>query len=148
METSRPSWGQYFLGIARAVSERADCSKPAGKIGAVLVSSDHRIISTGYPGTEPGGPSCLRGECPRAFAGVEPGSSYDTGPGACISTHAEANAILYAGRSRTQGAILYVTRAPCLGCEKLIKTAGIVKVVWPEGAWEIVYDTPVQPHTH
>lgn len=145
---SRPSWGQYFMGIAHAVSQRADCLKPSGKIGAVLVSSDHRIISTGYPGTEPGGPSCLAGECPRAFANVELGSSYDTGPGACISTHAEANAILYAGRSRTQGGILYVTREPCEGCMKLIRAAGIVKVVWPEGAVEYVYDVPVQLHSH
>ena len=148
MDISRPSWGQYFLSIAYAVSARADCVKPSGKIGAVLVSPDHRIISTGYPGTEPGGPSCLKGECPRALANVEPGSSYDTGPGACISTHAETNAILYAGRSKTQGAILYVTREPCQGCAKLIRASGIIKVVWPEGAWEIVYDVPVQPHTH
>lgn len=146
MENLRPSWGQYFLGIAGAVSKRGDCSR--SQVGAIIVSFDNRIQSTGYNGAEPGGPSCLRGECPRAFSSVEPGSSYDTGPGACIASHAEQNAIVYAGRARTLGSTLYVTRMPCDGCSKLIKAAGIIKVVWPEGCWEIVYDTPVQPHTH
>lgn len=108
----------------------------------------NEVVMTGYNGAEPGGPSCLKGECPRALSGVDAGSSYDTGPGACISIHAEANAIIRAGRAKTQGSVMYVTRQPCQGCEKLIKAAGIVKVVWPEGAVEFVYDVPVQPHSH
>ena len=142
----RPSWSQYFLMIAEAVSTRADCSR--SKVGAVIVSFDNRIISTGYNGAEPGGPSCLKGECPRATTNVEPGSSYDTGPGACIATHAEANALLYAGRQQTKGSILYVTRQPCEGCSKLIKAAGIVRIVWPEGWQEIDYAAPLHPHLH
>jgi len=132
---TRPDWDEYFLGIAEAVSKRGDCSRR--QVGAVVVDMDQRIVSTGYNGAEPGGPSCLKGECPRAKSDVPPGSSYDTGPGACIATHAEANALLYAGRDGTQGSKLYLTEKPCLGCEKLIKAAGIYVVIWPQNTWYV-----------
>lgn len=126
----RPSWENYFLGIAGAVAARADCSRR--KIGAVVVR-DNRIVSTGYNGSPPGGPSCLRGECPRAYSGVDPGSSYDTGAGACVAVHAEANAILYAGRDGCYGSTLYVTEEPCKGCHRLLAASGLVSVIWPTG---------------
>lgn len=126
---SRPDWSAYFLGVARAVAVRGDCSRK--QVGAVIVDSDHRIIATGYNGTAPGGLSCLAGHCPRARAGVEPGSSYDTGPGACIATHAEANALLFA-RTSVKYATLYVTAEPCDGCRKLISAAGIEMINYPK----------------
>jgi dCMP deaminase len=66
--------------------------------------------------------------CPDA---AEPGSSYDTGPGACISVHAEMNAIMAADKSDRRGACMYVTREPCAGCRKHIEVSGIVLVLWP-----------------
>lgn len=126
----RPGWDTYYIGIAKAVAKRADCSRR--QVGAVVVDHNNRIVSTGYNGSEPGGPSCLQGECPRARSGVPPGSSYDTGAGACIAVHAEANALLYAGRDGTWGSTLYLTDPPCDGCMKLIKAAGIFKIVWPQ----------------
>lgn len=68
--------------------------------------------------------------CPDA---VPSGSSYDTGPGACISVHSEANAIMRGDFEKMQGATLYVTGEPCDGCWKLIKGAGIYHVYWPNG---------------
>ncbi|MER7445025.1 deoxycytidylate deaminase [Micromonospora avicenniae] len=150
-QPGRPDWDAYFLGIARAVAARADCTRR--QVGAVVVR-DRRIVSTGYNGAPPGGPSCLRGECPRGLhfprldaAGVAycvcgehewpcpnaaaPGSSYDTGPGACVAVHAEGNAVLYAGRDGCLGSTLYVTDEPCDGCSKLIKASGIARLVWP-----------------
>ncbi len=125
----RPNWDDYFLNIAYVVATRADCSRR--QVGAVLVDSDNRIISTGYNGSPSGQPGCLTDNaCPRGASGVEPGSSYDTGPGACISIHAEANALLYADPSRAIGATMYVTDTPCGGCTKLL--AGMkIKVVLP-----------------
>lgn len=128
---ARPGWSDYWLGVAEAISKRGDCSRR--QVGAVVVNENQRLNSAGYNGSYPGGPSCLAGECPRAQSGVEPLSSYDTGPGACISSHAEANALLYAGRNGTKGSTLYITCKPCEGCLKLIKAAGIKKVVWPAG---------------
>lgn len=124
----RPDWDTYFLNIAMAVALRADCSRR--KVGAVLVR-DNRIVSTGYNGSPPGGPSCLAGECPRSSSNVEPGSSYDTGPGSCIAAHAEQNAIIYAGRDKCLGATIYVTEVPCGGCDRMIEAAGIYKMVSP-----------------
>jgi dCMP deaminase len=68
--------------------------------------------------------------CPEAAV---PGSSYDTGPGSCISIHAEANALLYADRDKCEGATLYCTDQPCDGCKKLLLAGGIHDVKWPHG---------------
>lgn len=62
---------------------------------------------------------------------------YDSGATRCVAVHAEANALLYCDREDLIGATLYVTRAPCPGCEKLIQAAGVERVVTPEGT--IVY---------
>ena len=130
MYSERPDWDSYFLGIAKAVSARADCRRR--KVGAILVV-DRRIAATGYNGAESGGPSCLAGQCPRGQSNVDPGSSYDTGVGSCISTHAEANCLLYSRYDDARGGTLYITDAPCDGCARLIRSAGVVRVVTPEG---------------
>lgn len=131
---ARPDWDEYFLGIAEAVSARADCRRR--KVGAVIVDVEKRIVSTGYNGAYPGGPSCLAGDCPRAFSTVVSGSSYDTGPGVCHAVHGEMNAILFADRERLRGATLYITDEPCDGCRKQIRSTPIHKVVWPEGSYD------------
>lgn len=127
MTNERPDWNNYFLDIARAVGQRGDCIRC--RVGAVLVGQDHRIRSTGYNGSYPGGPSCSRGECPRCASEVPSGSDYED----CIEVHAEANALLYASWEDCQGATIYVTRKPCKDCSKLIRAAGVVKVVWADG---------------
>jgi dCMP deaminase len=136
-ESTRPGWADYFLEIARVVSTRADCSRR--RVGAVLVKGN-RIFATGYNGAPAGDLGCLTdGACPRGKSDVPPRSSYDTGLGACIALHAEQNTIIYASREQTQGATLYCTDYPCDGCMRMIRGAGILKVVTPEGAvnlWE------------
>lgn len=130
MKDLRPNWDAYYLGIAKAVSARADCTRR--KVGAIVVKGD-RIVSTGYNGAPAGKPGCLSaGACPRGKMNktdVLPGSSYDTGAGACIALHAEQNAILRAGLE-CRGAILYLTDAPCDGCNRLIEGAGFARVVF------------------
>lgn len=127
--TTRPSWNDYFLEIAEVVSLRADCQRR--QVGCVLVDEDHRIIGTGYNGTEPGGASCLKGECPRGLLGydvVEEFTNYDSGPGKCVSTHAEINALIWA-RTSCKGATAYVTDQPCPTCAKALAAAGVRQVV-------------------
>lgn len=132
---ARPGWRDYFLGFARAASVRGECTRR--KVGAVVVK-DKRVVGTGYNGAPKGAlKTCLTGDCPRANSGAEPGSSYDTGAGACIAIHAEANAIIDAGRRNCEGAKLYLTDPPCDGCKKLIASAGIRKVIWPGGEWKV-----------
>lgn len=146
MNSQRPDWDDYFMGIAHAVARRADCTRR--RIGAVIVDPDHRIISTGYNGAPSGALGCLsNGACPRGqhypyamgpdecVCGArwpcpisgDHGSSYDTGGGSCTAVHAEANALLYAHRS-VKGCTLYCTAAPCDGCMRLINGAGIERV--------------------
>jgi dCMP deaminase len=163
MTDPRPGWSDYFLGIADAVSARGDCTRR--QVGAVLADPDtHDLIETGYNGPPAGQPGCLSaGACPRGRhyrvlenygmyeetgyyckcrnpwpcdEAVPPGSSYDTGPGACIAIHAEANALLRAGKN-ARGAHLYLTTEPCDGCMKLIRGAGVVRVIWPGGNLEL-----------
>lgn len=125
---TRPDWDEYWLGVANAVSKRADCSRR--QVGAVVVDRHQRLVSSGYNGSPPGGPSCLRGACPRGQSGVVPGSSYDTGPGSCIALHAEQNAIIWAAPERLENSTLYLTDAPCEGCQRLIQGVGITRVVY------------------
>ena len=134
--SSRPSWVEYFTAITQAVSTRGDCSRK--QVGAIIVDADQRIIATGYNGTQPGGPSCLKGHCPRGRATDEQlaefDNSYDAGPFPCIAVHAEANALLNA-RASCVGASMFVTKEPCVNCWKLIRAAGIevVNVHYPLG---------------
>lgn len=124
---SRPHWHPYFLGIAQAVAVRSDCRR--SQVGAVIVDTNYRIVSTGYVGTAPGEAGCLSGTCPRGLrttAEVPPGSAYDD----CISFHAEINALLYSDRTRHQGGTIYVTREPCHWCYKAIKAAGLSAAVF------------------
>jgi dCMP deaminase len=126
--TTRPSWDDWGLAIAQAVSIRADCSRR--QVGAVLVSEDHRIVATGYNGSAPGQLGCLtNGACPRAHSNVEPGSSYDTGAGTCIALHAEQNCLLRADWGELKNAVMYVTCDPCEGCWRMIRGTPILRVV-------------------
>lgn len=134
LEDSRPSWNAYGLTLAEAVATRADCTRR--KVGAVVMRPDHSIVSTGYNGGPSGGKSCLKGECPRglqSFEDVPPGTSYDTGDGACIALHAEQNALLRADWDEMRGATLYITEKPCDGCVRMITGTHIELVVWPDG---------------
>lgn len=129
---TRPTWDEYWLAGAEWTATRAECTR--SRVGALLVKRN-RLVAQGYNGAPAGESSCLTGACPRSKSTVLPGSSYDTGPGVCISTHAELNVLLFAGSAQQHGATLYVTREPCDGCWKVVKASGVVRVVWPEGEW-------------
>ena len=120
----RMSRDDMMLSIARIVSFRATCQR--AKVGAVI-AKDGRIISTGYNGSPPGEIHCDEAGC-------------EIEDGHCIRTiHAEANAIAWAARNgiSTEGATLYVTgwaKGICHRCQKLAKSAGIVRFVTDEMA--------------
>jgi dCMP deaminase len=123
---------EYFMGIALAVRERADCR--GQKVGAVIVVEDH-IVSTGYNGTPTKMVNCSDGGCVRC---LNRDKKYPTGTGydLCICVHAEQNAILAAARFgiSIQGATLYTTTQPCFGCLKEMLQAR-VKGVYYIHAW-------------
>ncbi len=114
---------EYFMGIALAVRERADCR--GQKVGAVIVVED-RIVSTGYNGTPTKMVNCSDGGCIRCLNREKKypsGTGYDL----CICVHAEQNAIISAARFgiSIQGATLYTTTQPCFGCLKEMLQARI-----------------------
>jgi len=124
---STPDRDAYFMGIALAVRERANCR--GRRVGAVAVK-DHRIISTGYNGTPYGMTNCLDGGCrrcarPELYAS---GTGYDL----CICVHAEQNVLLAAARFgiSLEGSTFYSTLRPCFGCTKEMLQCKIVRVCY------------------
>lgn len=121
----RPSWGETWLKVCGVMAERATCTRR--KVGAVIVKDD-RLISSGYNGSPPSQPHCIDGACPRGRLTGDLPEDYEKYP--CVAVHAEANALLRAGRE-AEGAALYCTDKPCLQCQNLIMGAGIKVVHWP-----------------
>ncbi len=72
--------------------------------------------------------------CPDSVA---PGSSYDTGPGACTGSHAEMNAkndALRRGGGDLAGCVMYVNAEPCEGCIREIRNnTRISAIMWRDG---------------
>ena len=123
----RPSWDEYFMGIAEVVARRSNCIRR--HVGAVVMKDNH-ILATGYNGTPRGVKNCFEGGCERCASDVPSGS----GLGECICSHAEENSITqaaYHGIS-TKDATIYVTLSPCLTCAKMIINSGIKEVVYDE----------------
>lgn len=110
---TRPELDQYMLDLARVVATRSTCSRLS--VGAVL-SRGGRVLSTGYNGAPSGQQHCRH---------------FDDEP--CrVAVHAEVNAIVQAARHgvATEGADLFLTHSPCLGCSGLLLNAGVVRVVF------------------
>ena len=122
-----PCFNKYYMGIALAVRERANCM--GRRVGAVIVL-DNRIISTGYNGVPEHMDNCLDGGCHRcAHPECYPrGTGYD----ACICVHAEENALLSAARFgiAIAGGSIYTTLRPCFMCTRQLLQAGIHTVYY------------------
>lgn len=183
---TRPDRDEWHLKGALWLAEMGDCTRR--QVGALIVGPDKRIWGMGYNGADPGGKSCLAGDCPRGLhyrdegsrrwdacpmAGgehwwdwrqdegrwcsecqwayrcgcgnawpcpdaVEPGSSYDTGPGTCINTHAEGNAkadAMRRGGGDLAGCTAYISCEPCEGCVRDYRnTTKVEAMIWPDGA--------------
>jgi dCMP deaminase len=126
-KNTRPDFDRYFMGIALAVRERADCL--GTKVGAVIVV-DRRVVSTGYNGTPSGMKNCTEGGCYRCRERDKygPGEAYDR----CICVHGEQNAVVTAARLGIPvgGGTVYTTLKPCFTCLKEILQSGMVRVIY------------------
>lgn len=127
---------EYYIGIARAVAMRSTCLRKA--YGAILVKND-RVIATGYNGAVAGEPHCT--ECTKCNNGKDVETYLS-----CRSCHAEMNCIISAAGNEMIGADLYLAgydvsngnaieceARPCQICLRLIKNAGIDKVITRQG---------------
>ncbi|XVG96183.1 deoxycytidylate deaminase [Eubacteriales bacterium KG127] len=126
---NRPSWDEYFMGMAKLTAQRSTCLRR--KVGAVIVKDKH-IIATGYNGAPRGLAHCGElGGCLREQLKVPSGQRHEL----CRALHAEQNAVIQAatlGQS-IEGGTIYITHHPCSICSKMIINAGIRRIVVSEG---------------
>jgi dCMP deaminase len=122
LSMKRPEFDDIFVTLAMNLAKRSHCVKK--QVGAVL-TKDTRIISIGY-----NGPPAGTHNCDEKWPGV--GCSRDIKGSCFLALHAEQNAILYAVKNHAsiEGAVLYVTLAPCLACARMIFSAGIKTVIY------------------
>ena len=107
-------WDTRFLDLAEHVSKWS--KDPSTKVGAVIVDSQRRIVSTGYNGFPVG----VMDSYDRL---TDRDNKYE------MIIHAEANAILFA-HQRMNGMTLYTTPfQPCSRCASLIIQSGISRVI-------------------
>jgi dCMP deaminase len=121
----RPSWDDYFLDLADAVSKRATCDR--GRSGCVIVR-DKRMLVAGYVGSPSGLPHCdeLGHQMKKTIH--EDGHVTEH----CVRTvHAEQNAICQAAKLGVSidKSTLYCRMTPCRVCAMLIINCGIERVV-------------------
>ena len=109
------------MGIARQFARQSHAIRKT--VGAVIVK-DNNILSYGWNGT----PSGDENECEYYSFG-----ELTTKPSVL---HAELNALMKLAKSGsavgTNNSVLYVTLSPCIECAKMIKQAGITRVVYGE----------------
>ena len=117
--------------VAHVIAQRSACS--IAQVGCVIVDATNRIVATGYNGP----PSRMSSErwlgqaancvddCPRALTGTRT-ATYGH---ACISIHAEANALLFCDRREREGGTLYSSAVACADCQKLVANSGVARVV-------------------
>jgi dCMP deaminase len=113
------SWDEYFMGVAILAAQRS--KDPSTQVGACIVDSDMRILSTGYNGFPKG---CSDDEFPWNRDEAKGETKYQ------YVVHAELNAILNASGKQLAGSTVYVCLFPCNECAKAIIQSGIKEVVY------------------
>lgn len=106
------------MSIAESVSELSSAKRL--QVGCVAVKND-KIISFGYNGT----PADWNNECEY----IDDQNQLVTKPEVI---HAEMNCLMKLARSTesSEGAVLFITHAPCMHCSKAIYQAGIHHVFY------------------
>ncbi len=113
------SWDDYFMGVALLASERS--KDPNTRVGACIVDSQNRILSTGYNGFPQG---CSDDEFPWNRDESIGETKYQ------FVVHAELNAVLNARGRNLSGSKLYVSLFPCHECAKAIIQSGVTEVIY------------------
>ncbi|MBQ7333248.1 MAG: dCMP deaminase family protein [Clostridia bacterium] len=122
------SWDEYFMGVALLAAQRS--KDPNTQVGACLIDSQNRIISTGYNGFPQG---CSDDDFPWNRDEKCGETKYQ------FVVHAELNAILNARGKLLQDSKIYVGLFPCNECAKAIIQAGVAEVIYLSDKY---HDTP------
>lgn len=120
----RPSWDEYFMEVAEAISKRATCDR--GRSGCVI-AKNKQILATGYVGSPVGFPHCDEVGHQMKKVIHEDGSISEH----CVRTvHAEQNAICQAAKGdiSIEGATVYCRMTPCRTCAMLLINCGVKRI--------------------
>lgn len=126
------NYHDYFLTMCYLVAMRS--IDPNTKCGAVLVSRDKKVLSTGYNGP-------IKGVDDTKIPLVRPDKYFHL-------LHGEENCLLaYNGSDQDLvGATMYVTGAPCNKCLRMIIQKGIKHIVYTKGNFTKMHDEEVARH--
>ena len=123
---TRPSWDEYFMKMAIAVSSRASCHNVHS--GSV-VTHNNRVRSTGYNGAAPQIEyTCLEAGCRKEKKGLDYKDSLNSGE--CIGIHSEMNALGNLPKEEVSRLSLYTTIMPCHTCAKNLLPYNVERVVF------------------
>ena len=112
-------WDEFFMGVALIAAERS--KDPNSQVGACIVDSENKIVSTGYNGAPIGYDDDKDMTWEREGDFLDVKYTY-----VC---HSEFNAILNS-KVPVNGCKLYVTLFPCHECAKAIIQSGIREFVY------------------
>lgn len=112
------SWDEYYMGLAYMNPVRS--KDPSTQIGAFVVNANNEQLGMGYNGAPQAIPdNKIDWSRPNKYKYV---------------VHAEKNAIRYAvaarGKAAVEGATIYVSAMPCVGCMLEIVTYRLGRVVY------------------
>jgi dCMP deaminase len=121
---ARPTWDNYFMEVANAISKRGTCDR--GRSGCVI-AKNKQVLATGYVGSPAGFPHCddVGHQIKKLIH--EDGKTTQH----CVRTvHAEQNAVCQAAKRgiSIEGATIYIRMTPCRVCAMLLINCGIKRV--------------------
>ncbi|XP_050058261.1 uncharacterized protein LOC114131104 isoform X2 [Aphis gossypii] len=114
------SWDDLFMATAFLMAKRS--RDPVTQVGACIVSSDHKIVGTGYNEMPT---RCCDDSFPLGKDKFDKLNDKRT-----YICHAELNAVLNTNSISLQKCIIYVSLFPCNECAKIIIQSGIKNVVY------------------
>lgn len=103
------TWDQRFLDLAATVAQWS--KDPSTKVGAVVVDSRNRVVSTGFNGPPRGVSDTFKDREEKLLKTI----------------HAEVNAVIFS-EGGAEGCRIYVTHPPCPACSIVLIQAGVIEV--------------------
>lgn len=113
---TRPSWDDYFMGIAFVIAQKS--LDPSTKHGCIVVDDDNIILSVGYNSPPRG--------CIDELIPLTRPDKY------AFMVHSEENSIISAARSgiSLKNSTFYITGFPCSKCFRGISNVGARKIIY------------------
>jgi len=119
---------EKFLRKAEIIATKSKCIRENRNVGAIAVQNGN-VVATGFNGASDGEKPCgERGYCIRTEKEIPTGERLEIAN--CI--HAEQALICNAANDgiSLNGSTVYVTLQPCPVCSRMLKSAGVARIVF------------------